>query len=243
MNKLYPWLPAKSISNLYIKSYNTSSSDTTEENNNSIYYFLVTCDTINSTISYKEIEEIVCINKFSRRFLEETDAKFIVYAGSKQEIVLNDVILSFDRYQAIHKVEFLSEHCILGGNDRDVSSFRMNKNVKNWIPYYSEFHDSLNSIDYACSSDYARASERHVVINDEFITSYSSEGNSNEGFQNYALFKLPTHINKDESMFLYTPHQIYNLYINFIMTKEEIQDFIYKLEKARILNVIPISVV
>ena len=37
--------------------------------------------------------------------------------------------------------------------------------------------------------------------------------------------------------------QIYNLYINFIMTKEEIKEFIYQLEKARILNVIPISVV
>lgn len=212
MNKLYPWLPLKQIDHTY--------------------YFLVTCKTVNPTVNYKEIEDIVCINKYSRRFLEESNAEFIVYNGAEVETVLNDVILSFDKYQAIHKVVLYAEDCVCETHDR-----------KNWIPYYDEFHDCLGSIEYTDIECYPRVSERHVIVNNEFITSYESEGNSNEGYQNYVYFKIPTHLNKDQSLFLYTPHQIYNLYINFIMSKEEIKEFIYKLEKARILNVVPISVV
>lgn len=206
MNKLYPWLPAI----------------------DSTYYFLVTCKTINKVVNYKEIEDIVCINKYSKKFLEEINGKFIVYKGNEVDTILNDVFLSFDRYQAIHKLEIYPEDPL----DR-----------KLWIPYYSMFHDSSSSIEYTWPCYYSRASERHVIVNNEFIVTYKSEGNSNPDFQNYLYFQIPTHINKDKSLFLYTPHQIYNLYINFIMTKEEIKEFIYKLEKARILNVIPISVV
>lgn len=206
MNKLYPWLPA--IDNTY--------------------YFLVTCETINKVVSYKEVEDIVCINKYSKRFLKEINAKFIVYKGNEVNMILNDVFLSFDRYQAIYKLELYPEDPL----ERE-----------RWIPYYSMLHDSLNSIEYTWPCYYSRASERHVIVNNEFIVTYESEGNSNPDFQNYLYFKVPTHINKDKTLFLYTPHQIYNLYINFIMTKEEIKEFIYQLEKARILNVIPISMV
>ena len=219
MNKLYPWLPA--IDNTY--------------------YFLVTCKTINKTINYKEVEDIVCINKYSKRLLKEINAKFIVYKGNEVDTILNDVFLSFDRYQAIYKLDFASQHCIYGINDEDVSTF---KERKNWIPYYSKQHDSSSSIEYTTTDCYPRASERHVIVNSEFVTSYESIMESNPDFLGwYVYFKVPTHINKDKTLFLYTPHQIYNLYINFIMTKEEIKEFIYQLEKARILNVIPISMV
>lgn len=213
MNKLYPWLPIEK----------TEESEDSSEEIDHTYYFLVTCKTVNPTVNYKEIEDVVCINKYSRRFLEETNAEFIVYDGAEVEIVLNDVILSFDKFQAIHKVYMSAEHCIYGCDDEDITTFK-SYDRRNWIPYHVVDQEIRGALEY---TDRENLASRHVVVNNEFITAWDSSYISNQDYVNCVYFKIPTHLNKDQSLFLYTPHQIYNLYINFIMSKEDIKEFIY----------------
>lgn len=43
---------------------------------------------------------------------------------------------------------------------------------------------------------------------------------------------------EDLFIFLYAPKQIYNLYSYFKMSEKDIEDFIYKLEKIRLLKLL-----
>ena len=54
---------------------------------------------IEGCVSWRKIEDIVCINKWCRRFCKEFDAKFFIYDGHCPK----NVKLVFFKYQAIYE--------------------------------------------------------------------------------------------------------------------------------------------
>ena len=55
---------------------------------------------IEGCVSWRKIEDIVCINKWCRRFCKEFDAKFFIYDGHCPK----NVKLVFFKYQAIYEI-------------------------------------------------------------------------------------------------------------------------------------------
>ena len=101
----------------------------------------------------------------------------------------------------------------------------------NWPPYTVYNHEYYRYVIWDTD-----IKDRHVVVNDECIGSINSI-QSNDSDRDFAgdhyMLELPTHLTSDYTYFLYSPKQIYNL----ILKGVDVKEFLYQLEKARILGI------
>ena len=183
---LYPWIP---------KQRNK-------------YYFFTLLD-IKNTVSWKSIQDIVCINKYCERFCKEYNARFYVYSPGDE--IPENICLKFAPYQAIFAAEIEFE-------------------TRFPLKYSISHEPGLTNI---FSIEYMQEETRYNHNKDEYIDIYQ-QGPIHDLFLylDSVKFKIPCRKTIDNTYDICI-HRIANLYR--MKTIKQIQELLYTIEVDRIV--------